>query len=82
MNTKEEIINTVYEVLEKDFSCPREKLTPETDLFKELDLDSIDAVDLLVRLQKLIKKRVDPEDFKQIRTLGDLITVIEKIVSE
>jgi acyl carrier protein len=51
-------------------------LTPEVKLFEELDLDSIDAVDLIVKLQKVTGIKVKPEDFKQIRTLGDVLNVV------
>ena len=80
--SREEIFDIVYGILVKDFECSREDLKPETRLFEDLDLDSIDAVDFLVRLQKLTEKRVDPEDFKKIRTLNDLVNVIEKIINE
>lgn len=80
--SREEIFDIVYGILVKDFECSREDLKPETRLFEDLDLDSIDAVDFLVRLQKLTEKRVNPEDFKKIRTLDDLVNVIEKIVNE
>ncbi len=80
--SREEIFDIVYDILVKDFECSREDLKPETRLFEDLDLDSIDAVDFLVRLQKLTEKRVNPEDFKKIRTLDDLVNVIEKIVNE
>lgn len=82
MKSREEIFDIVYDILVKDFECSREDLNPETRLFEDLDLDSIDAVDFLVRLQKLTEKRVNPEDFKKIRTLDDLVNVIEKIVNE
>lgn len=82
MHTKEEILNTVKEILVNDFECEESKLVPEVKLFEDLDLDSIDAVDLIVRLQKIINKTVNPEDFKQIRTLQDVVTAIEKIVNE
>lgn len=80
--SREEIFDIVYGILVKDFECSHKDLKPETRLFEDLDLDSIDAVDFLVRLQKLTEKRVDPEDFKKIRTLDDLVNVIEKIVNE
>ena len=80
--SREEVFDIVYDILVKDFECSREDLKPETRLFEDLDLDSIDAVDFLVRLQKLTEKRVDPEDFKKIRTLNDLVNVIEKIINE
>ena len=80
--SREEVFDIVYDILVKDFECSREDLKPETRLFEDLDLDSIDAVDFLVRLQKLTEKRVNPEDFKKIRTLDDLVNVNEKIINE
>ena len=82
MNTEEEIYKTVKDILVQDFECDESALVPEVKLFEDLDLDSIDAVDLVVRLQKIINKKVNPEDFKQIRTLQDVVMVIEKIVNE
>lgn len=82
MYTQEEILSTVKEILINDFECDESKLTPDVKLFEDLDLDSIDAVDLIVRLQKIINKKVNPEDFKQIRTLQDVVIAIEKIINE
>ncbi len=82
MPTRDEIRKTITDVLIKDFDCPPDKLTDNAKLFEDLDLDSIDAVDLVVRLQSFVKKRVDPESFQQIRTLGDVIDSIEKLVNE
>lgn len=79
---KDHILKTIMDILEEDFDCPREKLVPEARLFEDLDLDSIDAVDLIVRLQKIIKKKVSPENFQQIRTLDDIAEVINTIVNE
>lgn len=82
MYSQEEIFDTVKNILINDFECKAEQLIPEAKLFEDLDLDSIDAVDLIVRLQKMINKKVNPDDFKQIRTLQDVVTVIEKIVND
>lgn len=82
MITQEEILNKISDILEADFECPREKLTMDVKLFEELDLDSIDAVDLIVRLQQFTGKKVNPEAFKQIRTLGDVVRAVEALVNE
>ena len=80
--TNEEIQKTITDVLVADFECDREKITLDTNLFTELDLDSIDAVDLVVRLQQVTKKKVNPEDFRQIRTLRDVVAAVSKLVNE
>ena len=48
----------------------------ENRLVEDLDLDSIDAVDMIVHLQNMIGKRIKPEAFKSVRTVGDVVDVI------
>ena len=80
--TKAEIEQKIKDILVSDFEVDAAKLTPDVNLFTDLDLDSIDAVDLVVRLQQAVKKKVNPEDFRKIRTFGDVVDAVEKLVSE
>ena len=82
MYTKNEIFNHIKDILVKEFEQNPNKLKPEALLIEDLDLDSIDAVDLVVRLQDLIGCKVQPDDFKQIRTLQDMVDAVEKIVNK
>lgn len=82
MKTKEEILASVKETLAGEFEIDEAKLVPEARLFEDLDLDSIDAVDLVVRLQNQTGLKVQADDFKSIRTLGDLADVIARLVQE
>ena len=82
MVTQEEILKKICDILEADFECPREKLTMDVRLFEDLGLDSIDAVDLIVRLQQFTGKKVNPEAFKQIRTLGDVVRAVDELVNK
>lgn len=79
--TDAEIEKTIKDILVAEFECDPAALKPETNLFTELDLDSIDAVDLVVRLQQETKKKVNPEDFRQIRTLADVTKAVSKLVN-
>lgn len=79
--TDVEIENTVRRILTEDFEVDPSRLRPETNLFTELDLDSIDAVDLIVRLQQETGKKVNPADFKEIRTLQDVVKAVSKLVN-
>ncbi|MDY3229322.1 MAG: acyl carrier protein [Kiritimatiellia bacterium] len=79
--TDQEIETTIKNILAEDFEVDVATLTPETNLFTELDLDSIDAVDLVVRLQQETGKKVNPADFKEIRTLGDVTKAVSKLVN-
>ena len=68
--------------MEELFDIPPEKVTPESKLFEELDLDSIDAVDLIVKLQEITGRRIKPEQFKAVRTVGDVLDCVEKLLAE
>ena len=74
--SKEEIYNKLCEILEDEFEIDKSMMSREANLFTDLDLDSIDAVDLAVRLQQFTDKRISPEEFKQIRTLNDVVEAI------
>ena len=82
MYTKDDIFNHIKEILVKEFDLDANKLKPESLLVEDLDLDSIDAVDLVVKLQSIIGCKVEPDDFKQIRTLQDMVDAVEKIVNK
>ncbi|MBQ3310769.1 acyl carrier protein [bacterium] len=78
--SKQEIFDKLCEILETDFEIDKSLLNNDANLFTDLDLDSIDAVDLAVRLQQYTEKRISPEDFKQIVTLGDVVDVIYNLL--
>ena len=79
--TDAEIEKTIKEILAADFDVDAASITPETNLFADLDLDSIDAVDLVVRLQQETGKKVEPAEFKKIRTFGDVVAAVSKLVN-
>jgi acyl carrier protein len=81
MKTREEIRQAVELELHTTFGVKRELLKPGADLYADLDIDSIDAIDLLVKMQKLTGKRIQPEAFKAVRTLDDVVTVIDRLVN-
>ena len=80
--TKEEIFEQIRLMLSQLFEIDKEEITLESKLFEELELDSIDAVDLVVKLQKTIGKKIMPEEFKQVRTVKDVVDVVYKITHE
>ena len=82
MYTKYEIFQHIKDILVKEFGLEADKLNPDALLVEDLDLDSIDAVDLVVKLQSVIGCKVEPDDFKQIRTLQDMVDAVEKIVNK
>lgn len=78
---KQQIFDQIQSALVQLFELSAEDIKPESRLFEELDLDSIDAVDLVVHLQKKIGKKVDPETFKAVRTVQDVVEAVDKLVN-
>jgi len=77
---KEEIYNTLKNVIIDLFEIDAEEITPQSSLYDDLDLDSIDAVDLAVKITEITGKRVNPEDFKKVRTVQDLVDTAAKMI--
>ena len=71
--TREEIHQKVVEILADSFELEPETIKPESTLYEELDLDSIDAVDIFVQMRDITGRRPDPEKAKLIRTVAELV---------
>ena len=76
---REELFRHVKETLVEEFECDESMIVPEARFYEDLDLDSIDAVDLIVRLRNERNIEVSSEDFKSIQTVGDLLDVLERL---
>ena len=76
MLSKNEIQSELCKVLEDLFELSPERITPAARLAEDLDLDSIDAVDLMARLQLYTGKRIAAAEFKSVRTVGDVVDKI------
>lgn len=70
--TENEILEKLRNILADEFELEPAKITPTAHLYEDLDLDSIDAVDLVIRLQQMTGKKIGPEQFKDVRTIGDV----------
>ncbi|MBS0545683.1 MAG: acyl carrier protein [Proteobacteria bacterium] len=79
--TDEQILDKLRAILADGFEIDPQRVTPDAHLFDTLDLDSIDAVDLAVRLQELTGKRIKPEDFKNVRTVGDVVATVRQLLA-
>jgi acyl carrier protein len=80
--TPAQILERIQAIFHENFGIDPATVTPQTRLFDELDLDSIDAVDLVIRLQEMTGKRIKPEEFKSVRTVNDVIVAVQKLLAE
>lgn len=79
--TRDEIYTTLCGYLVEMFEVEPALIKPESKLVDDLDLDSIDAVDLIVQLQNLTGTKIKPEAFKTVRTVNDVVDRIHEILA-
>ena len=79
--TDDQILDKLRAVLQDAFEVDPQLITAQTHLFEDLDLDSIDAVDLAIKLQEMTGKRIKPEEFKNVRTVGDVIRTVHGLLA-
>lgn len=78
--SKEAIFDELKKILVNDFEIDESSITLDSNLFEDLEFDSIDAVDLAVRLQEFTSKKISPDNFKEIRTVKDVAEAVEKLL--
>ena len=73
---QEQLYQRIVEILKDTFDINPARISPESRLGEDLDIDSIDAVDLIVQLKPLIGSSLRPEAFKSVRTVSDVVTAV------
>lgn len=71
--SRDEILSQVKAYMVSLFDVPQNEITLESNLQTDLDLDSIDAVDLIVKVQEFVGQKIKPDEFKTVRTVGDVV---------
>lgn len=80
--TKEEIFNELKNILVEELEINEGDINLAANLFEDLDLDSIDAVDIAVRMQKFTDKKLSPAEFKKIKTVNDIVEAVYALLQE
>ncbi|RUO72305.1 acyl carrier protein [Pseudidiomarina sediminum] len=76
MQTKEDVYQQLQQILVEDFELESDAIRPDANLYQDLDLDSIDAVDLVVKLREITGKKISPDAFKAVRTVEDVVNEV------
>jgi len=82
VKSREEILEYLRSTLVELFELKPEQVVPEANLYEDLDIDSIDAVDLILKLKDLTGRKIQPQAFKHVRTVGDVIDAIQAVMAQ
>ena len=73
------VLERIRSTLVELFDIEAETITPQARLYDDLDIDSIDVIDLMEQVRSFTGRKVTPEDFRSVRTVGDLAGVIQRL---
>ncbi|MCK5190816.1 MAG: acyl carrier protein [Methylococcales bacterium] len=82
MNSRDDILQLIREIMLEMFEIEKDLVTLDARLNEDLDFDSIDAVDMIVKLKEITGKAVKPEDFKSARTINDVVEAVYKLIND
>jgi acyl carrier protein len=82
MKNRDDILITIKSILVEMFEVDEEAITLEARLNEDLDFDSIDAVDMMVRVREMTGKSVKPENFKSARTIADVVEAVYSMLHD
>jgi acyl carrier protein len=82
VKSREEILAHLRELLVELFELKPEQIVSEAHLYTDLDIDSIDAVDLILKLKEFTGRKIQPQTFKHVRTVGDVVEAVYALMNE
>jgi acyl carrier protein len=82
MPDKQQVLEEVTAALVELFEVDASRVTPEARLYEDLEIDSIDAIDLIDRLRQVTGRKIPAERFRSVRTIGDLIEAVQQLTTE
>ena len=80
MYTRAEVTKKITSTLSDLFEVDPEVISESSLLYEDLDIDSIDAVDLIIELKSFTGLVIDPDNFKSVKTIEDVINIVCKLL--
>ena len=80
--TKDDIFQRIVTILHETFDIAPDRISPSSSLKDDLDIDSIDAVDLIVQLKPIVGKRLQPDAIKSVRTVQDIVDALHTLMHD
>jgi acyl carrier protein len=82
LQSPDEIFAQLKKMLVELFEIQPEQITPQAHLYQDLDIDSIDAIDLMMHLKELTGRKIQPDTFKHVRTVQDVVDAVVKLMAD
>ena len=74
--SKDEIFAQIQKEMSTMFELDESSIRADSRVFEDLELDSIDAIDLVAKLQSITGRRMAPDAMQKVRTVGDIVDLV------
>lgn len=81
MQNRDDIFATLRDALVELFELDAERVTLDANLYEDLEIDSIDAVDLIDHIKRQTGKKIAAEEFKSVRTVSDVVEAVHRLLN-
>ncbi|MET0124750.1 acyl carrier protein [Pseudomonas caspiana] len=81
MQTREDIFEILRDALVELFELEPERVTLQANLYQDLEIDSIDAVDLIDHIKRKTGTKIAAEEFKAVRTVNDVVEAVYRLAN-
>ncbi|GBH07784.1 Acyl carrier protein [Pseudomonas syringae pv. actinidiae] len=81
MQTREDIFEILRAAMVELFELEPERVTLDANLYQDLEIDSIDAVDLIDHIKRKTGKKIAAEEFKSVKTVDDVAAFFKVVVA-
>jgi acyl carrier protein len=76
----DDILAAIRRTFEELFEIPPEDVQLDSNLYEELDLDSLDAADMRAQLQEVVGRPIPEAQFQEVRTVNDVVHLLQTVV--
>jgi len=81
-HSEEEIFDHTKSLMVELFEVEESKINLQSNLYEDLDIDSIDAVDLMVELKNFTGIKIEQEAFREVKTMEDIVRVVHSMLNQ
>jgi len=82
MQSTDDIHEHLKRMLAELFEVDPAKVRLEARLYEDLDIDSIDAIDLMLKLKETTGRKIQPEEFRHVRTVADIVETVRAMLAD
>jgi acyl carrier protein len=79
--SREQILGEIQRFMKELFELEADRVTPEARLIEDLELDSLDAIDLAVKVEEQIGTSFDEQKIRSLRTIDDVVTALQELIA-